>query len=329
MPALHVQRMGEDIMDLAAARDVEAILAKELACETRALSAVVPVLQHLLASDTQALVSEAVVARVRGMLGDLAAQVLAAAAGRDPSTRFSQASDPAARDGLAATLSSNAALLGQCHALANESLMAERLQHRHAIDPVLSPLVQELIASDDPAIAALAMNLLASQSRFMQSQRRMELPLHELPAELFEAVLAAGSVDGGAPAGLRAVQDGYDEAASRLGLLARLVSAMGRGALAALALDHAGLALFASALAARIRLPRESCVIACHEGQGARLALALRSADLGLPAMERQFLLVEPSARMPRAIAELSPERARLMLDASNAAGHPAHGGQR
>jgi hypothetical protein len=325
MLALLVQRMGEDTMELAAARDVEAILAEELARESRAMSAVVPVLRHLLASDTHALVSEAVLARVRGMLTDLAAQVLAAGAGHDPSSRYPHANDPAARDDLATTLSGHGALLSFCHALANESLLAERLQQRHGIDPVLTPLVQELIASADPAIAALAMNMLASQSRFMQSQRRMELPLGELPPELFHAVLASTAN----PGGLRQVQNDYDEASSRLGLLARLVSAMRRGVVAALSLDHAGLALFTSALAAHTRLPRESCVIACHEGQGARLALALRSAGLGLPAMERQFLLVEPSARMPRAIAELSPERARLMLDADDPAGYPAYGGAR
>ncbi len=325
MPALLVQRMGEDTMELAAARDVEAILAEELARESRAMSAVVPVLRHLLASDTHALVSEAVLARVRGMLSDLAAQLLAAGAGHDPSSRYPFASDPAARDELVMTLSGLGALLSFCHALANEGILAERLQQRHGIDPVLTPLVQELIASADPAIGALAMNMLASQSRFMQSQRRMELPLGELPPELFHAVVAFA----GNPGGLRQVQNDYDEASSRLGLLARLVSTMRRGVVAALSLDHAGLALFTSALAAHTRLPRERCVIACHEGQGARLALALRSAGLGLRAMERQFLLVEPSARMPRAIAELSPERARLMLDADDPAGHPAYGGAR
>lgn len=308
-------RMGEEVMDLAADLDVEAILRDELTRENRALAAVVPVLRHLLASEAQMLVNEAILARVRGMLFDCAAQVLTAAAGRDPATRSVQADDPVALDSLAATLGNNSALLGFCHALANESLLAERLQQRNAIDPVLSPLLQELIASAEPAIAALAMSTLASQSRFIQSQRRMELPLGELPAELFYAVLAASAASPGAAAALRRVQDSYDEGAGRIGLLARPISSMRRGAVAALALEHSGLALFASALAAQIRLPRAAAVLACHEGQGARLALALRAADLGLPAIERQFLLVEPATRLPRAIAELSPERARLLLD--------------
>jgi hypothetical protein len=314
--------MGEDTLDLAADLAVEAILRDELARENRAAAAVVPVLRHLLASDAQALVSDAVLARVRGMIGDCAAQMLTAMNGRDTALP-----EQATQDHFAEALLSEPALLTFCHTLATESLLAERFQQRHAIDPVLSPLLQELIASDDPAIAALAMTTLAAQSRFMQSQRRMELPLGELPAELFHAVIALGfasapdasAPDASAPddlarAGLEQLQRDYDEAASRLGLLARLVAAMRRGVVATLALDHAGMALFASGLAAQTRLSRDAGVLACHEGQGARLALTLRSAGVPLPMIERQFLLVEPAAPMPRAMAALPAERAAVLL---------------
>lgn len=303
--------------DLGADHAVEAILRDELARENRALAAVVPVLRHLLSSEAHALLSDAILARVRGMVGDCAAQLLAALAGRDPSSRTPEASDHGALDYWAEALMEDEDLLGLCHALATESLIAERLQQRHGIDPVLSPLVQELIASHDPTVASLAMTTLAAQSRFIQSQRRMELPLGELPAELFHALIARGADgarDAGARAGLDRLQASYDEAASRLGLLARLVTAMRRGALAALALEHAGLALFASALAAETRQSRGAGVLACHEGQGARLALMLRAAGQSLPVIERQFLLVEPAARMPRAIAGLSPDRASSLL---------------
>ena len=244
-------------------------------------------------------------------------------AGRDPAIRAQSLIDPGALDTMADALLGDAPLLAFCHALANESLLAERFQQRQTIDPVLSPLLQELIASDEPIIAALAMSTLAAQSRFIQSQRRMELPLGELPAELFHAAVARGlalASDETGRAGLERLQLGYDEAASRLGLLARLVAAMRRGAVAALALDHAGLALFATALAADTRQPRAASVLACHEGQGARLALALRSAGLSLPVIERQFMLVEPAARTPRAIGTLSPERANALLGAVGAA---------
>ncbi len=305
--------MGDETMDLAEGAAREAILRQELARENRALDSVVPVLRHLLASEGHRLVTDAILARVRGMLSDLAGQLLAAAAGRDPALRATGSADLTERDALAETLAGDAALLVHCHALAAESQLAERLHQNHGVDPVLSPLLQELIASDQPVMAELAMNVLAAQSRFIQSQRRMELPLGELPAELFHALAAAHGPGGNA---VRQLHAGYDEAASRLGLLARLVSALRRGAIAALSLDHAGPALFASALAALAREPREQAVLACQEGQGARLALALRSADLSPEAIARQFALIDPAAGVPREFAALSPDRARLLLGA-------------
>ncbi len=306
-------------MDLAADDAVEAILRGGLAREGRALAAVVPVLRHLLGSEAQGLVSEAIVARVRGMILDLAAQLLAARDGRDPVTRAA-GGDAAALDALADALMADEALLAHCHALAAEGVIAERLQQRHAIDPVLSPLLQELIAAEEPAVAALAMAGLAAQSRFVQGQRRMELPLGELPAELFHALVArtqAGARDSGV---LVRLQAGYDEGAARLGLLARLVAAMRGGTVAALALDHAGLALFASALAARTRGTRGEAVLACHEGQGTRLALLLRAAGLAPAGIERQLLLIDPAARFPRALGDVAPERAAALVVAARPA---------
>jgi hypothetical protein len=307
--------MGDVTMHLADEATADAILRDELARETRALAAVVPVLQHLLASEAQHLLSDAVLARVRGMLGDLAAQLLAAQAGRDLALRMGHAADPGTCEALAERLAGDPALLAFCHGLAAESHLAERLARQQGLDPVLSPLLQELIASDIPAVAELAMNALAAQSRFIQSQRRMELALGELPAELFHA-LVAGHAGRDAWAALQAA---YDEGTTRLGLLARLVGAMRRGAIAALALDHAGLALFASALAALGGQPREHAVLACHEGQGVRLALSLRAAGLAPDAIERQFLLLDAAAQFPRELAAIAPERARRLLASGEA----------
>lgn len=305
--------MGDDTMDQADEAALAAILREELAREARALDAVVPVLRHLLASEGQRLVSDAILARVRGMLSDLAAQLIAAAAGRDPALRFAAAQLTPDHEALAAELAGDPALLAHCHALAAESLLAERFHQHRALDPVLSPLLQELIASDAPEIAELAMNALAAQSRFIQSQRRMELPLGELPAELFHVVTARHA---GVPEAGRRLAAAYDEAASRLGLLARLVSAMRRGAIAALALDHAGAALFASALGVLGRAPREQAVLAGQDGQSLRLALMLRSAGLEADAIARQVLLLDPAAPPLHDLAALSPERARLLLGA-------------
>lgn len=305
--------MGDQTMDLADGAAREAILRQELAPENRALDSVVPILRHLLASEGPRLVTDAILARVRGMLSDIAGQLLAAAAGRDPALRLAGAADMRQRDALAESLAGDALLLAHCHGLAMESQLAARIHQHHGIDPVLSPLLQELIASDEPVIAQLAMSVLAAQSRFIQSQQRMELPLGELPAELFLTVISEHGPQADA---VRQLQAGYDEAAGRLGLLARLVSGLGRGAIAALSLDHAGPALFTTALAALAREPRVQAVLACQEGQGARLALTLRSADLSLEEIARQFALIDPAAGVPHNLAELSPERARLLLSA-------------
>ncbi|MFN5779780.1 MAG: hypothetical protein ACK44O_09970, partial [Novosphingobium sp.] len=97
--------------------------------------------------------------------------------------------DPAAVDQVIATLVERAALLNHIHAQALEFQLGERLQARIALDPVLSPLLQALIASPDSTTAASAMALLAAQARYVQAQRRMQLPVGELPADLFHAIL--------------------------------------------------------------------------------------------------------------------------------------------
>lgn len=306
--------MGEKTMDLAPDHAVEAILRDGLARDARALSAVVPVLRHLLGTEAQALVSDAILARVRGMIFDLAGQLDAIRSGRDPATRVGMSGDTAMLDPLAERLLTDEGVLAFCHALAAEGLIAQRLHQRDGVDPVLSPLLQELIAAEDPGVAALAMSVLAAQSRFVQGQRRMELPLGELPFELFHRVTELVRTPDESGAAAATAQAAYDEAASRIGLLARLVAAMRRGVVAGLALDHAGLALFASALATTIRRPRERVVLACHEGQGMSLALMLRAAGLSPHAIDCQLLLSDPSMRLPRSFPDVSAERAASLL---------------
>ncbi|WP_379921291.1 hypothetical protein [Erythrobacter sp. R86502] len=302
------------MMDLADDRRVEAFLTDELARETRALSAVVPVLRHLLATNAEALVSEAILARVRGMILDLAIQLRAASLGGDASLRGNDVGGAVDVESLSERLMDNEALLGFCHALAAEGLIAERLLKRHGIDPVLSPLLQELIASQDSAIASLAMAAMAAQSRFVQSQRRMELPLGELPAQLFHALTAQAQAEATDGAMLRGLQSSYDEAASRVGLISRLIAALRRGITAALSLEHAGLALFASALSAAARVSRNEGVLACHVGQGLRLSLMLRAAGLSYSAIERQALLIDPTGRAQYGLGSLSIQQAEAML---------------
>ena len=308
--------MGKLVMDRTETTTVEAILRDELERGNRALRGVAPVVAHMLENSGPALVSDAIIARLRGMLADLARQLLHAA--RVPMR--GAPGDAIAIDALADALAGEGALIEHLHALAMEGYLTERLSQMTGLDPVLSPLMQELIASDQPATAELAMTTLAAQSRFMQGQRRMELPLGELPADLFSAVLEVcedtryamvGRPDAAALAHLRRR---FDEGAGRQGLLARLVSAMRGGTLAALALNHAGLALFVSGLAAMTRQPRALAILACHEGQAVRLALSLRAAGLEPAAVEAQFAVLGQIEALRNGAATLPPERAQALL---------------
>ena len=313
--------MDDNTMDCAAAGSLETVLRDELAREDRALCSVAPVLRHLLVSEGQSLVSDAIVARVRGMMGDLAAQLLAGAKGRDPALRGGGSIALTEIDRMAEALVEDPALLGFCHALACEGQLLERLEHRASIDPVLSPLMQELIASEDPRVAELAMAVLTAQSRFLQTQRRMELPLGELPADILDQVLRGfGQVqrnaNGDQLARLAGMRSDYDEAAGRIGLLSRLVAAMRRGAVACLMLDHAGLSLFASGLAGLARMRRDTALLSIQSGQGARLALAMRSAGASAATIKQAFLLAHPSGRLPRGLDTVPAEHARDLLAA-------------
>jgi hypothetical protein len=296
--------MGGTALDLARDTGVGGILRGELARSDRALAAVSPVLQHFLASEGPSLLNDAIIARVRGMLSCLATQVLGSTA------------DPSALDQAAAILSEDAVLLGHLHALALEGQLTERFAQRLSLDPVLSPLLQELIASDDPSVATLAMNGLTAQARFMQSQRRMELPLSELPAHLLDNVLRISERDAsiGSQRATEHLRATYDESATRLGVLARLVAVMRAGAVVSLALNHAGVALFASGLAACSQQGRDFAIAACHEQQGLRLALSLRAAGLDAGAIQHQLTLIEPTGFLTTDCSQITSEQAQQLL---------------
>lgn len=310
--------MGRLSMDRSQTTYVDAILRDELARGNRALRGVAPVIAHLLDSDGAAVVSDAIVARLRGMLSDLAAQLMRAAG-----------SDHAENDKLAEILAGDESLIDHLYALAMEGHLTDRLEVRDAIDPVLSPLLQELIASDQPPTAELAMTALAAQSRFCQSQRRMELPIGELPPHLFAGALerfetAQLDLDRAqVEEGLSALRREYDEAAGRISLLARLVASMRGGALAALDIGHAGVALFASALASLTRQERDLALFACHERQAVRLALSLRAAGAEPALIESQLAVLGGTQALPSGIADMPQDHARELL-ASDSLSEPA-----
>jgi hypothetical protein len=305
---------------------VEATLRDELARGDIVLGTIGPVLGHLLANHDHSLFSDEIVSRVRGMVGDLARQIMIAQA------ESAEAVDPRAMAeeraaALTAALLGDERLVQHCHALAIEWQLTARLEARNAVDPVLSPLLQALVASDDAATASTAMSALAAQARFVQLQRRMELPLGELPADHFHQTLtiwlervAPEDAEAAMSAASRLRRD-YDESAGRLGLLSRLVHAMGAGALAALSISHAGTAIFLSALAGATHQARELVVIATNDQQLARLALSLRAAGLKPKAIEEQFLYIHPDVALPEGFDSLRTDRASALLENSARSG--------
>lgn len=305
---------------------LEAILRDELEAANAALVTVSPVLRHLLACDANSVFSDEIVARVRGMAGDLARQLLDELHAATGATERCE-HGPAEVAALSAAFVQSPAFLAHLHALALEFHLTERLQSRLSLDPVLPPLLQTLIASNDRTTAAQAMKLLAAQARFCQSARRMQLPLHELPGDLLHAALIAmrtlagvePDADARAIVAEAAVRTGHDESRSRLGLIARLISGLGGGITTALSITDAGAAMFLTALSMASGQDRDLCVLSTSEGQVARLALALRTAGLKPSTIEEQFLVLHPEIALPEGFDRLGSDRAAALLAAAGA----------
>lgn len=296
---------------------VEDVLREELNHGDAMLGTIAPILRHLLTNDDHSLFSDEIVARVRGMMDHLARQLLDALdeAGAETSDR-NHGDDVVGR--VMAELVERSALLTHVHALAIEFHLTERLQARLSLDPVLSPLLQSLIAASDGNVSGASMALLATQARFVQAQRRMQLPLGELPADLFHAALQAlraiEADDAATAIAETALKAQYDEGRSRLSLLSRLVLGMGGGATAALSVTHAGVALFLSALSLGSGQDRDLTILATNEAQLARLALALRAAGVKADAIEEQFLSIHPDISLPEGFSQLGADRAAALL---------------
>lgn len=303
-----------------AAETTERVLRDELVEGDAMIAAARPILRHLLVNDDSGLFSDETIARVRGVVLNVAGQLLfaqaAAAQAHDRPAYVAQR-----QDGLAQALFADAAFLAHVHALTVEARLIERLQNRSGTDPVLTPLVQDLIASDDGAEAGLAMSVLAAQARFQQHWRRMELPLEELPGDLLHRALLAlreqAGTDPAAEAAERQLRNDYREGTGRLGLIARLVMGMGQQASSALAIAHAGLAIFATALSMAADQDRDLVVLSFSERQYARLALSLRAAGLDRRAVLEQFLYLHPDGSLPEGVEGLQSDRAGVLLAAS------------
>lgn len=304
-------------------QNVEDQLRSELTEGDAVIGTLGPILRHLLASDDNTLFSDEIIARVRGMLGDVARQLLHAQA------NAAEASDISGyiaerREELVESLFGQQAFLNHAHSLALEWQLTERIHARIGVDPVLSPLLQALIASSEVGMANAAMMTLATQARFAQSQRRMELPLGELPGDLFHASLislrtrAGEDEDEVAAKAEATLRSQFDESATRLGLISRLVTGMGGGAIAALSVDHAGVAIFLSALSIGSGQDRDLTILSTNNRQLARLALALRASGLKPKAIEEQFAYLHPDISLPQGFEQLRADRAAALLATSS-----------
>ncbi|MCT2399512.1 hypothetical protein [Novosphingobium mangrovi (ex Huang et al. 2023)] len=309
--------------------NVEAVLREELARGDAMAETVLPILRHLIAAEDSSVFSEEILARVRGMLADLAGGMLDAMANAaGPDEAFAR--DDGIAEQLTRAFMDNPALISHLHALALEWQLTERMQARLALDPVVSPMLQELISSPDEGTQGLAMTFLAAQARWCQTQRRMTLPFRDLPGDLLHGVLASLRSLGEQRPDLAertgraetAIREAYDEGASRLGLAWRLVMTLGDGNRSALSLTHGGVALFLTALALGSGQARDVVVLSTHEAQLARLALALRTAGLEPSGIEEQFLALHPDVTLPEGFDRLGTDSAASIL----ASGHQQAG---
>ncbi len=305
---------------------VQAALRDWLSAGDALVGTIAPILRHLLANDDHSVFSDEIIARVRGMMVHVATQLLdevAAASGQPEQRNHSAKAIQTLVQGFVA----DAGFLNHTHALALEWQLTERLQSRLALDPVLSPLLQSLVASPEPETASLAMALLAAQARFSQTQQRMQLPLAELPGDLLHASLlvmrhCAGEDEGSqsnAASAEAVIRSRFEEGRSRLGLISRLVMGMGGGAVAALSVSHAGIGIFLSALALASGQDREMAVLATNEGQLVRLGLALCAAGLSPVAVEEEFTVIHSDASLPQGLDRLSANQAAALLACSAA----------
>ncbi len=304
------------------------VLREELAQGDAMLASTTPILRHLVNNGGNAMFGDDILASVRGMAEDLARQLLDAMvrAGGDSER---QEHDAAAISGLTVEFLNNPALLSHLHALALEWQLTCRLQARLSLDPVLTPLLQSLVAATDQETAATAMNLLASQARFCRMQRRMQLPLNELPGDHLHNVLltlrAHAGGDAAADQRVLAAEDAirgeFAESGSRLALIARLVRDMDSGGVGALSIMHAGVAIFLTALGLAAGQSRDLTVFTTGDSQAARFALALTSAGLKPPAVEAEFQVLHPDITLPPGFDTLGADRAAALLAA---AGLPA-----
>ncbi|WP_338466062.1 hypothetical protein RXV95_10810 [Novosphingobium sp. ZN18A2] len=322
--------MMQSAYPTAGTESIDALLRDELAASLQVAENNAVILRHLLRSDDHSVFSDEVIARVRGMVADVARQLviaLARAAGYDDAHGWAEEAAPE----LAVALAGNQALIAHFHALALEYQLTCRLERERSIDPVLSPLLQAQVASALPEVATVAMHFLTAQARFCQTQRRMEMPLAELPGDFFHAAMLTMRAQAGqdpamdecAASAEETLRAEHENHAARVDLAAGLLGEMGNNAAAALSIEDAGVALFLSALALGAGQDRDAAMMSTTDGQMGRLVLALAACGLKRDALVTQFAAIHPDVELPEGLEALHADRAAALLGQSaGTAGH-------
>ncbi|MGV3512001.1 MAG: hypothetical protein ACO1OX_08370 [Novosphingobium sp.] len=313
---------------------IEQLLHDDLAHADQVMVHMGPILRHLLQNDDSSIFSDEIVSRVRGMLADIARQLIQALVSTTRIDGLDTALGKTPDTGqLTDMLAGNQALLSHLHMLAVEWQLTEKLQARIGLDPVLTPLLQDLIASPDPDTAARGMNLLAAQARFGQSMRRMQIPLAELPGDLHHIALmtmqafaaedpAAFAAVGQVEATLRRQRS---SAIARIDLLQHLTAQLGGDLSRALFLDSAGVPIFLSALALGAGISREMAIMCTTESQMARLVLGLSASGSGRNGLVSTFSTLHPDVALPDGLDAIAPDTAAALI-ASSFAGREVFG---
>jgi hypothetical protein len=276
-----------------------------LATADRRLAAIAGMLERQVVVGPVRLLDDETVARVRGLIGDLAGQLAG--------------SDTALIGPVRTMLAGNRAILTHCHALAVEWRLAMSLAARNGLDPVLPPLVRRRLSADADVMAATTA-MIAAQARSSESLRRMRLSLGDCPADLrniAHAALDAARAEHTGEAPPAEPQANPADARGRLVLLHRVVAGLGEDMALALRIEQAGAALFFTALAIASGQPREVAVLASAEDDPIRLALLLRAAGLARDEAGAQFLLIRPEADATLVDAADSAAAAEALLGAS------------
>jgi hypothetical protein len=302
--------MSDGTVHPADGESAKTVLRSALTRADARVDGIMPVLRHLVAAEPDPALNDEAITRVRSMIGDLSAQLI----GNGESDQLSVR--------LSSELVKDAALLAHIHSLALEWQIAESLNARLGVDPVVSPLLQSLISSADMAVQSAAITFLAAQARWRQTQSRMKLPLRELPVDALHSVLQTLRTLSYEYADLwqRADQmetllrSEYDEGATRLGAASHLLASILHGGWPVLDVIETGATLFLSAASTLSWQRRENVVLAAHDGQFTRLALALRAAGAEPLKINEQLAALYPDAPLPANLRDLSQADAGAIL---------------